>query len=174
MKQDKVISISMVVAVARNGVIGRDNGMPWHLPEDLKHFKKITLGHPILMGRKTFESIGKALPGRSNIIVTRQTDWRAEGAIVAPSLEQALEYGAEEAEKLGVDTLMVIGGAELYRQALPLVRRIYFTEVHVEVEGDTTFPRLDHGEWKELERWDFGEQNNNSPAYSFVTLERRD
>ncbi|SMF55027.1 dihydrofolate reductase [Alteromonadaceae bacterium Bs31] len=166
------INIALVVAVARNGIIGRDNGMPWHLPEDFKHFKKITWGHPILMGRKTFESIGKALPGRTNIIVTRQKDWHAEGAIVASSLEQALIRGSGQAKKLGVDTQMVIGGAELYRQALPLAQRIYFTEVHADVEGDTTFPSLNHDQWQERERQDFAGQGNNSPAFSFVTLDR--
>ncbi len=139
--------VALIVAAAANNVIGRDNQLPWHLPQDLKYFKAITLGKPIIMGRKTYESIGRPLPGRTNIVITRNPQWRAaDGVLVVSSLEQALT----QAELLVAadDEVMIIGGAALYRAALSQVERIYLTRIGVEVEGDAWFPELDATEWQ--------------------------
>lgn len=141
--------ISLIVAASRNGVIGANNKLPWHLPADLKRFKQLTLGHPILMGRKTFESIGKPLPGRTNIVITHQKDFACCGAVTAPSLEKALEMTAEEPE------VFVIGGARTFEQALPLVDRIYLTRINQDFEGDTFLFDIDPKIWKETSREDF-------------------
>ena len=129
--------ISLIVAMAQNGVIGRDNSLPWRLPEDLKRFRAFTLGKPILMGRKTFESLGRPLPGRTNLVLTRDRSWFADGVIVVHSIEAALMQAASS------DELVVIGGAEIYRLVLPVARRIYLTHVHADVPGDITFPEFD-------------------------------
>ena len=130
------MQLSLIVAAARNGVIGRNNALPWHLPEDLKYFKQVTMGKPILMGRKTFESIGRALPGRSNLVITRNGEWQAEGVQVVRSLEAALSLAEDIALIDGVDELMVIGGAQIYAEALPRAERIYLTEVDADVDWD--------------------------------------
>ena len=158
--------ISLIAAVSRNGVIGHKGSIPWRLPADLKRFKQLTMGHPIVMGRKTFESLGKPLPGWTNIIVTRQPDFKACGALVARSLEEALRLceGAEE--------VFVVGGASIYRQAIPLADRIYLTEIHQEFEGDTFFP-FDRSAWKEAAREDPAPDGDHPCSYSFVTLTRR-
>ncbi|MDH3900696.1 MAG: type 3 dihydrofolate reductase [Gammaproteobacteria bacterium] len=160
------MKLSIVVAMAANGVIGRDNRLPWHLPADLKHFKQLTTGKPILMGRKTWESIGRPLPERTNIVITRDADYTAAGCIVVHSIEEALR-AAEHS-----DEVMVIGGAELYRQILPEVSTIYLTRVHADTEGTTLFPELDESEWREVERIDCEPDERNAHAYSFITLER--
>jgi dihydrofolate reductase len=138
--------ISLIVAVADSGAIGRDNTLPWHLPEDLKRFKRITMGKPIVMGRKTYESIGKALPGRHNIVVTRSPDYRREGITVVHGVDTALAAAGEEPE------IMVIGGAELFRLFLPLASRIHLTRVHGEIAGDIHWPALDERDWEVVER----------------------
>lgn len=142
--------LSLLVAVARNGVIGRDNGLPWHLPEDLKRFKALTLGHPVIMGRKTFESIlaslGKPLPGRENIVVTRSRSYAAPGCRVVHSLGEAVSACA------GADEAFVIGGAEIFALALPLAQRLYATEIDADVEGDAAFPAYDRSAWREVAR----------------------
>lgn len=138
--------LTLIAAVASNGVIGRDGGMPWHLPEDLKHFKRTTLGHPVIMGRRTWESLGKALPGRRNIVVTRNRAFAASGAELAESLEAALALCAGEAE------VFVIGGGELYKAALPLAAAIELTEIHRDFEGDARFPDFDRAKWREAKR----------------------
>lgn len=158
--------IAIVVAMADNRVIGRDNRLPWHLPADLRHFKQLTLGKPVLMGRKTHESIGRPLPDRTNIVVTRDRSYTAPGCIVAHSLERALQAAGGCAE------VMVIGGMELYRQLLPRADCIYLTLVHAAFEGDAFFPELDAGEWREVERADWMPDEKNSWPYSFVRLER--
>lgn len=135
------MKVAMIVAAAANGVIGGGNKMLWHVPEDFAHFKKTTMGHPIIMGRKTWESIGRPLPGRKNVVITRQADYAAAGAEVVPSLEAALN--AVE----GVDTVFVIGGGEVYRQALPLAEEVWLTKIGADFEGDTTFPTLADAEW---------------------------
>ncbi len=140
--------IALIVAMSRNGVIGRNNGMPWHLPEELRHFKATTMGKPMVMGRKTWESIGRALPGRTSIVVTRRRQWQPEGAIVVASVDEALERGRAIAGEGG--EVMVIGGGEIYRQALPLSDRLYITEVDMEVAGDTFFPAIEPGQWRQV------------------------
>ncbi len=136
--------ISIIVAMSRNRVIGADNAIPWHLPEELKRFKRITLGHHIIMGRKTWDSIGRPLPGRTTVIVTRQRGYSASGAIIAHSLDEAIAACGDDSE------IFVIGGAELYAQALPRAGRLYLTTVDAEIAGDTVMPGFDAAEWREV------------------------
>ncbi len=159
-------SIALIVAVAANGVIGRDNQLPWHIPEDLKWFKENTLGKPVIMGRKTWDSIGRPLPKRPNIVVTRQTDWRAEGAHAAHSLDEALALAAKLAPEAA--ELMVIGGNALFAEALPRAGRLYLTEIARAYEGDTVFPSFDRSLWRETLR----RSNAGDPAFDFVILDR--
>jgi dihydrofolate reductase len=156
--------VSLVVAVARNGVIGRDNDLPWRLPDDLKHFKAITLGKPVVMGRKTFESIGRPLPGRENRVVSRQAGFEVPGCRVFSSLEEAL--AGPEAE------VMVIGGGQIYASALPLAQRLYLTEVDAEVEGDAKFPEIDPGAWREASCEEHAVDERHAHAFRFRLLER--
>lgn len=160
------MKISMIVAMGENHAIGKDGGMPWHLPADLKYFKRITMGKPIIMGRRTFESIGKALPGRRNLVITRSEDFSAEGVEVFASPDAALEAvkGAEEA--------MIIGGGKIYAELLPQTDRLYITFIHADFEGDTFFPELGN-EWREASREDFPADEKNPVAQSYVVLERR-
>jgi dihydrofolate reductase len=160
------MKISIVVAVAANGVIGRDNQLPWHLPADLRHFKQTTMGKPILMGRKTWESIGRPLPGRTNIVITRDSGYAAAGCVVVNSIDEALMAAGSQHE------IMLIGGAELYRQVLPRTDTIYLTRIHEDFEGDTVFPELSTSEWREVERTDQQPDENNPHAYSFIRLDR--
>jgi dihydrofolate reductase len=162
------LEISLVAAVADNGVVGADGGMPWHLPADLAHFKQLTLGKPVLMGRLTWESIGKPLPGRRNLVLTRDPAWQAAGAERVGSLDEAV--GA--IRKSGGTELMVIGGAEVYREALPRAARIYLTRVRAEPWGDTLFPELDPGEWREVARRERPSDEHNAWDLTFVVLER--
>jgi dihydrofolate reductase len=136
---------SLVVAVARNGVIGRDNALPWRLPADLAHFKRVTMGHPIVMGRRTYESIGKPLPGRENIVVTHDSSYRAPGCTVVHSLDEAWKAAG------AADEVCVIGGTTLFEETLPVADVIHLTEVEAEVDGDTWFPPFDRAEWHETE-----------------------
>lgn len=159
---------AIVVAAAENNVIGKDNGLIWHLPADLRHFKQITMGHPILMGRKTYESIGKPLPGRTSVIVTSQEDYVADGCIVAHSLQEALE----EAKALD-ENVYIIGGAEIYKQALPLTDTIYLTRLHHTFDGDVYFPELDDEEWETVAREHHEPDEKNKYHYSFLTLRRK-
>lgn len=163
--------ISLVVARADNGIIGRNNALPWRLPADLKHFKQLTVGKPVIMGRKTFESIGKPLPARHNIVITRNPDWTAEGVTVAPNLAEAVAAAGLD-PKTRADEIMIIGGSEIYAQSLPFATRIYLTEVHIEPVGDASFPMPDPHQWVETSRETFPAEGD-CPAYSFVTLERR-
>lgn len=167
--------ICLIVARALNGVIGYRNQLPWKLSNDLKFFKQRTLGRPIIMGRKTFESIGRPLPGRQNIVVTRSESWRADGVIVARSLGEALDKASDA---IGTDAtstpeIMVIGGAEIYRQALPLANRLEVTEVQAEPEGDAFFPEPDLQEWEEISRETNLADEKNDYAHHFVTYQRR-
>jgi dihydrofolate reductase len=168
MTQSKQPIISAIVAMAENRAIGKGNQMPWHLPADLKHFKAITTGHPIIMGRKTFESIGKALPNRTNIVITRDAAFKADGCIVANSIEK----GIKEATSHATDEIFVIGGAEIYKQSLPLIQRIYLTVVHKEFEGDAFFPQLEKNEWKEVGHETHPAEEVNVYSYSFLKLEK--
>jgi len=159
--------LSLIVAMANNRVIGKDGAIPWHIPEDMKHFKRLTMGKPIIMGRKTYESIGKSLSGRTNIVVTRNPDFEAEGVTVTHSLLEALEF----AKTLNSEEIFVIGGEQLYAAALPDADRLYLTYVDTEVEGDTFFPEFDRNEWRELgHETQFSEKAGL--ACTFVTLER--
>lgn len=160
--------LSAIVAMAENRVIGKDNKLPWHLPADLKHFKSITTGHPILMGRKTYESIGRPLPNRTNIIMTRDAAYHAAGCIVVTSIEKALE----QATVHEAGEIFIIGGAEIYRQLMPHIQRIYLTIVHHQFDGDAYFPELDMDEWKKVENVKHAPDEQNIYAYEFVTLER--
>jgi dihydrofolate reductase len=160
------MKISIVVAMAANRVIGRDNQLPWHLPADLRHFKQLTMGKPILMGRKTHESIGRSLPGRTNIVITRDEGYSAEGCVVVHSIEAAMEAAGT------ADEIMVIGGAEFYRQVFPYTDAIYLTLIHEDFEGDTLFPELSDSEWREVERTACEADEKNPHRYSFVRLDR--
>lgn len=164
--------LAIIVAHSTNRVIGIGNKLPWYLPEDLRYFKRITQGRPIIMGRKTYESIGRPLPGRANIVITRDPQWQAEGVRVVHSLDAAIDLAEDIALIDGVEEALVIGGAEIYAQALSRVDRIYLTEVHTELEGDAWFPALDRSAWQEMLREDFPAQEPNPYDYSFVVLDR--
>jgi dihydrofolate reductase len=156
------MQVSAIVAMSKNRVIGRENQLPWRLPEDLKRFKKITMNHPIIMGRKTFESIGRVLPGRANIIISRNSHFQAPGAKVVGSLEDALSLCKNEKE------VFIIGGAEIYKLAMSRIQRIYLTLVHQEIQGDAFFPAIDPGCFKETSREDFQEPF----SHSYLVLDR--
>ncbi|MDR6601999.1 dihydrofolate reductase [Achromobacter deleyi] len=157
-------SLTLIVAYSDNRVIGRDNALPWKLPGDLAHFKRSTLGHPIVMGRKTWDSLGRPLPGRTNIVISRNPDFIASGATVVPTLDAAIAACGD------VDQAFVIGGAQIYAQALPLAQRVLATEVHAQVDGDAFFPLLPAFEWKETAREP--QPAENGYDYDFVTYER--
>lgn len=157
--------ISAIVAMSENRVIGINNQLPWHLPADFQYFKKITMGKPIIMGRKTFESIGKVLPGRLNIIVTRDQNYHAENARVTHSLQDALSLADQ-------NEMMVIGGAQLFKEALPKIHRLYLTLVHAHIEGDSFFPEINSQDWKEISREDHVKDEKNRYDYSFIVLEK--
>ncbi|MCA0231789.1 MAG: dihydrofolate reductase [Bacteroidetes bacterium] len=159
---------SMIVAVAQNGVIGRDNQLIWHLPNDLKQFKRLTTGHPIIMGRKTFESIGKPLPNRTSIVITRSKEWAYEGVIVVHSMEEAIAA----AQATQTEEAFVIGGAEIYRVAFPLADKLYLTEVKADFEGDAYFEPINPNEWKEISRVSHSVDEKHSVPFDFVELVR--
>jgi dihydrofolate reductase len=160
--------VSLIVAMAQNGVIGRGNSLPWRrLPQDLKRFRAFTLGKPVLMGRRTYESIGRPLNGRANLVLTRDRSWYAPAVIVVHSLEQALAQAGPSEE------LVAIGGAEVYRLVLPFARRIYLTHVHADVPGDTFFPEFDPTQWVDVECSSHPADDEHAYAVTFVTLERR-
>lgn len=167
------LDIVFVVAVAENGVIGRDNAMPWHLKSDLQRFKKLTLNKPIVMGRKTFLSIGRPLPGRTNIVVTRDASFRAKGAVVVPSLEAAEEVAAGDALRRFATEIAVIGGAEIFAQWMPRATRLEITEVHASPEGDTVLAPIDGNEWEEVARARHPRAAGDSADFSYVTYRRR-
>ena len=157
--------ISGIVAMSKNRVIGREGALPWRLPEDLKRFRALTWGHPVIMGRKTFESIGKVLAGRQNVIVSRQEDLKIDGAQVVGSFARALEVCDLEA----TSEVFVIGGGEIYRTALPQMERLYLTLIHQAIEGDSYFPELDGNEWVEVSR----EERAEPMSFSLIVLDRR-
>lgn len=160
------MKISLIVAVSRSGVIGKNGKMPWHLPADLKYFKSITMGKPIVMGRKTFESLGRPLPGRENIVLTRDKNFIAEGCTIIHSLEEMLQHAAD------ADEVMIIGGAQLYEQMLPHADHIYMTQVDCQAEGDTWFPEIDPAEW-EMTFSEAHEADEKNPcAYTFIRYDR--
>lgn len=160
--------ISLIVAMDRRGVIGRDGALPWRLSGDLRNFKAITMGKPLIMGRKTHESIGRPLPGRQNIVLTRQEGYTAQGCDICHDVEGALAACA------GAEEVMVMGGAALYEQFLPRAERIYLTRVRAEVNGDTHFPQFDENAWNQVERQDRQADADNEHPYSFLVLEKPD
>ncbi len=166
------MKLALILAVADNGVIGRDNALPWKLPEDMRYFKQMTMGKPVIMGRKTFESIGKALPGRTNIVITRNGAFAAEGARCVSSLEEALQVAEQTVSMEPAEEAVVIGGSEIYRVTLPLADRLYITEVHANVEGDAVLPRVEWDDWREVRRERHVAQTPNPYDYSFVFYER--
>lgn len=166
------MKLSIIVAQAQNRVIGINNNLPWHLPEDLRYFKQVTMGKPIIMGRKTFDSIGRPLPGRTNIVITRDGSYQPEGVKVVNSLEAARELAESICTIDGCDEAMVIGGAQIYEQALSLADRLYLTQVHADVNGDAWFPEFHPGDWMEMGRDDFTASGHNPYDYSFIVLQR--
>lgn len=164
--------IAMIWAMAENRVIGINNNLPWHLPNDLKYFKKLTTGKPVIMGRKTYESIGKPLPNRINIVVTRDTDYDAPGIKVVNTVESAIELADAECLVSGNDEVIIMGGAEIYKACLPKADRLYLTQVHAEVKGDAYFPEFDIKEYQEISREDFNADGPNPYDYSFMVFDR--
>jgi len=169
--------ISILAAVAKNGVIGKNNALPWYLPADLKHFKSLTMGHPIIMGRKTYDSIGRPLPGRTNIVITTQTDFQPPGVTVVHSLEEVLSLEKSNDMSTQNGEYFIIGGAALYRQTIALSQRMYLTEIQHAFDGDTYFPEYDSNEWYEISRerhFANDQPGSESPLeYHFVILERK-
>jgi dihydrofolate reductase len=166
------IQIVLLVAVAENGVIGRDNALPWRLKSDLQRFRQISMGKPVLMGRKTYDSIGKPLKGRTNIVVSRHPDYAAPGIVVAPSIAASLAAAGGDALRRGVDTIVVIGGTEIFLQTIPLADRIEFTLVHAKPEGDTFFPRIDPSIWREAERNAHAPGPQDDVSFTYIRYER--
>lgn len=160
--------IAQVVAVSQNHAIGKDNKLIWHLPADLKHYKEITMGHHMIMGRKTYESIGRPLPGRTTVIITRDKDYKAEGCVIVNSLEEGLEVArsANDAEAC------IVGGGEIFRQAMHLTDKIYLTVINEHFDGDTFYPELDPKQWNLVKREDFHPDEKNKYYYSFCEYER--
>jgi len=161
------MKVSIIAAMSSNRVIGKNAGLPWYLPADLKFFKELTLGHAIVMGRRTYETIGRPLPGRRNVVVTRQTGLKFEGIEVVHSLREAMDLLKGETE------VFIAGGGEIYRRALDLADRIYLTLIHAEIEGDTWFPEFDESAWELVERTDRRADEKNRYDYSFLVYERR-
>ncbi|HEU4521140.1 MAG TPA: dihydrofolate reductase [Thermoanaerobaculia bacterium] len=163
------MTVSIIAIVAANDVIGRGNQLPWHMPADLKRFKELTMGHHLIMGRKTFESVGKPLPGRVNVVVTRSVDFSPDGVAIARSVDEAIS----KAEAAGDDEIFIGGGAEIYAQTLHRADRMYITRLHGEPEGDTFFPEFDDvNEWKLVDAEHFEADERNTYPYSFLTYER--
>jgi dihydrofolate reductase len=158
--------LSMIVAAAENNAIGKDNQLLWHLPDDLKHFKKTTKGHHVIAGRKTFESQGRPLPHRTNIIITRNPDYQAEGCIIVHSLEEALKQVKNDEEPF------IIGGENIYRMAMPQADRIYLTRVHVSLEADTFFPEISPQEWKEVSKTYHEKDEKHEYPFSIIIYDR--
>jgi len=170
MKLDIIIII--VAAVAENGVIGRGNALPWRLKSDMAHFRELTMGKPVVLGRKTYQSIGKPLVGRTTIVVSRDGSFNGPGIIVAPSLAAALQTARGDALRRNCNAIVVAGGAHIYAQALPLATRLFITEVHKPIEGDTRFPQIDPKVWRESARSEHQAGPQDDAAFALVTYER--
>ncbi len=160
--------ISIIVAIGNNRVIGIKNALPWNLPADMEHFRQLTTGKPLIMGQKTFESIGKALPGRINIILTLDNNFKASGCLIAHSIEEALQIAEEKG-----DEVMICGGVSVYKQFLPLANRMYLTLIDGNFNGDAYFPEFNWQDWNETERVDNNSDKDNPYSYSFVTLQKK-
>lgn len=167
------MQIAFVVAMGENRAIGHKGGMPWHLPGDLAFFKRVTMGKPMIMGRRTFESIGRPLPGRDSIVVTRDRNWKAPGAIVVHDIDTAIETARSGATARGVTEIAVIGGGKVYEQMMGRADRLYVTEIHASFEADTFFPEIDPAEWAEISRERHPADAKNPVAFDFVVLERK-
>ncbi|MFZ4805815.1 MAG: dihydrofolate reductase [Hyphomicrobiaceae bacterium] len=170
--QGEKLKITIVVAAAENGVIGRGGQLPWRMPSDLKTFRRLTMGKPVIMGRKTFRSLGKPLEGRDNIVVTRDADFAAPGAMVASSLDAALALARRAAEARGVDEIAVIGGADIYEQTIARADRIYLSRIHAAIEGDATFAPLDPSKWQEVERTPIATGDRDEHRATLVVYDR--
>jgi dihydrofolate reductase len=168
-----VIETVLIVAVAENGVIGRDNSIPWRLKADQQRFKALTLNKPVIMGRKTFASLRRLLPGRTNIVITRDPDFRASGAVVTTSLENAFAVARGDALRRGVSEIIIMGGVDVYLRSLPIADRLEITEVHAVIEGDTRFPAIDPLSWRETSRHRHAASADDTANYSYVTYRRR-
>jgi dihydrofolate reductase len=166
------VGLVLVAAVAENGVIGRDGGLPWRLPSDLRRFRAITLGHPVVMGRKTYDAIGKPLPGRTNIVITRDTRFAARGVISAPNLDAALMVARGDALRRGVRRIMIIGGGELYAQTIGRACRLEITRVHARPAGDSMFPAVDPARWRETERREYPAGPDDDVPFTALAYER--
>lgn len=164
--------IALIVAVARNGIIGKGGTLPWQLSSDLKTFRRLTMGKPIVMGRRTFESLGKPLDGRDNIVVTRDASFKAGGAGIFPTLDAAITRARDHAKTRNTDEIMIIGGADIYRQILPSADRIYWTQVEASVDGDTSFPTFDRNEWRETAREPIPKGPKDDYEATLITLDR--
>lgn len=165
--------IALIAAVARNGVIGRDGDMPWYIPSDFAHFKRTTMGKPIVMGRKQFESVGKPLPGRTNIVVTRQKGYQPDGVLVFDDLGAALDHARTIARADGADEVMVVGGGEIYAQAMEAADRLYISHVELAPEGEVRFPPIDVEQWEKTEEWPVEANDRDGAAYSINVYQRR-
>lgn len=167
------IDIAIIVAAAENNVIGSDGDMPWHLSTDLKRFKELTMGKPMIMGRKTFAAIGKPLPGRTSIVVTRDKTWQSEGVVPVQSVEAAIALAKQIAVDSGVDQVCIVGGGEIYRQSMDLADFLYLTRVHAKPKGDTVFPAVDPDIWLETGRESIPAGEKDTFETSFIVYERR-
>jgi dihydrofolate reductase len=171
------VTLSIIVAIANNNAIGKDNQLLWHLPEDLQYFKRTTMGKPIVMGRKTFESIGRPLPGRLNIVITRQQDWQHDGVKVVHTINDALRLAEAQSMIDGINEMMVIGGAEIYKTALSQADKLYVTRVDAVIDGDAFFPEIDQTVWQETHRENHTASDStlktNTYDYAFCELEKR-
>ncbi len=166
------IAIALIAAVAQNGIIGAGNDIPWRIPSDFRHFKRTTMGKPMVMGRKQFESVGRPLPGRANIVVTRQRDYARDGVIVVPDLETGFATAREIAARDGVDEIMVIGGGEIYRQAMPHADRLYISHIDLAPEGDVAFPTIDAAQWPVVRELDVPRSPSDPASYRVLVYER--
>jgi dihydrofolate reductase len=166
------MDVILVAAVAENGVIGRGNSLPWRIKSDLKHFRALTLGKPVVMGRKTYHSIGKPLAGRTTIVVSRDHDFAAPGVLVAPSLDSALAAARGDAMRRGTNTIVIAGGGEIYAQAMPFAARLAITKVHKQIDGDAHFPLIDPKIWRETAREEHAPAEGDEAPFAFVNYER--
>jgi dihydrofolate reductase len=167
------LGLVLVAAVAENGVIGRDGKLPWRLRSDLKHFRALTLGHPVVMGRKTYNAIGKPLPGRTNIVITRDPAFAADGAVTAPGLAAALDVARGDALRRGVSEIMIIGGADLYGQTIDRAVRLEITLIHARPQGDSVFPPIDRARWRELQRCEHSAGPDDDAAFTTLIYARQ-
>jgi dihydrofolate reductase len=167
------LGLVLVAAVAENGVIGHDGKLPWRLPSDLRHFRNVTLRHPVVMGRKTYQAIGKPLPGRTNVVVTRDRSFAAPGVVSTGGVDQALAVARGDALRRGVAEIMVIGGADLYGQTIGCAARLEITLVHARPQGDSVFPPIDPTRWREIRRSEHTAGADDDAAFAFLTYERR-